>query len=259
MGSWPESLVVEFAERRAALFLGAGVSRAASSEFGKTVKGWSELLKSMAASMPGSNSEKDLVKKLINRGTLLDAAQVIRDKLTAGDFATQIRNNFRISLDHDASIYKSIVKIDPLIVFTTNYDQLLETSLNRLNSDAGAFNVCLYNQGYLLDDIRSPTRSVIKVHGSVTDPGNVILSRGGYYAARRDNASFFRVCEAAMMLNTILFVGYSFSDPDIQLILENNSISSPTRHTHFALVERLPHASIKKCAHKRIQYQLYRA
>lgn len=34
----------------------------------------------------------------------------------------------------------------------------------------------------------------------------------------------------------MLFVGYSLSDPDITLLLENASIAAPCAHSHYALV-----------------------
>ena len=42
-----------------------------------------------------------------------------------------------------------------------------------------------------------------------------------------------------------MFIGYSFSDPDFQLVLENANIAAPTSHPHFAVVSDAIHPAIK--------------
>lgn len=48
----------------------------------------------------------------------------------------------------------------------------------------------------------------------------------------------------------MLFVGASLTDPDIQLVLENASISAPSAHPHYALAEKTRHGSIKAAIKK---------
>ena len=48
-----------------------------------------------------------------------------------------------------------------------------------------------------------------------------------------------------MTVSTVLFIGYSVNDPDVQLILENINIYSHSEHSHYALVEKFEHTAIK--------------
>ena len=83
----------------------------------------------------------------------------------------------------------------------------------------------------------SPVRLIVKAHGCVADPARIVLSRSQYFKERQLHAGFYNVLDALFITHTILFVGYSMSDPDIQLVLENSNISATSSHTHYALVE----------------------
>ena len=185
---------------------------------------------------------------------MLDAAQILADSIAVADFTKLLRDKLNITLPDVANIYKSLIAIDPTIMFTTNFDQFLEAAYMRLSGGHG-YNICRYNEHHLLNDIRSPIRSIAKVHGCITQPANLIMTRTSYFDARRTYRPFFRVVESSLITNTLLFIGYSFSDPDIQLILENNYLAAPTAHTHFALVQKFEHPSIRDALRKTYNIQ----
>lgn len=242
--NWPEALVREFAERRAVLFLGAGFSIATAAADGKTFPSWTDLLLSLSDRLPKA-VEKKAVKDLIREKNYLDAAQIIWDGIPIADLRLQIIATFGIKLDSEQDLYRNIIDIDPQVILTTNYDKLLESALTSLSKSDDAYNVCLYNQNHALDDIRSPQRSILKVHGCVTQPNDIILTRLQYFDAKRRFPAYFQTVSSVLTINTTLFIGYSLSDPDIQLILEFNNLSAPSRNPHYALVQKLPHVSVK--------------
>ncbi len=86
---------------------------------------------------------------------------------------------------------------------------------------------------------------MIKAHGCVSDPTKIVLSRSSYYTAKQEYPGFYRLLDALFLTHTLLFVGCSLTDPDIQLVLENANISVPSAHPHYALVEKTRHPSIK--------------
>jgi hypothetical protein len=157
-GVWPDSLVTEFGERRAALFLGAGVSAGAAKQFGLKVPTWPELLLDLTGKLAKKNAQ-EITRKLVRRGQMLDAAQILSDSIAIADLTKLLRDKFNIALPDDADIYKYLIAIDPTIMFTTNFDQFLETAYMRLSGGHG-YNVCRYNEHHLLNDIRSPMRSL---------------------------------------------------------------------------------------------------
>jgi hypothetical protein len=63
------------------------------------------------------------------------------------------------------------------------------------------------------------------------------------------------VLDALFVTHTVLFVGYGLSDPDIQLLLENATISARSSHPHYALVEDTVHADVESAA--RTSYNIH--
>lgn len=130
-------------------------------------------------------------------------------------------------------------------LFTTNYDNIYETYCLSESSDQG-YNVCKYYDTHLLNDIRSTTRIIIKAHGCISDPTKLVLTKSSYFEARRDYPQFYAILDSLFLTSTLLFVGCSLSDPDIQLVLENSNISAKTDHRHYSLMPSGTHYSLKK-------------
>lgn len=188
-------------------------------------------------------------KTLINKGLFLDAAEVITDRSNHADFDNYIRETFVQPRFAANELHKIILEIDPKIVITTNYDEIYDQYCKSGHADSG-YNICRYYESFAVENIRSRIRLVIKAHGCVSDPTKVVLSRSSYFAARRDFPGFYELLDALFLTHTLLFVGCSLGDPDIQLVLENSHISAPSAHPHYALVEKSRHPSIKSAIKK---------
>lgn len=241
---WPPSLVQEVAERRVVFFVGAGFSKLALRSVNSDLPAWSELLTQLANALERPIDRK-VARDLVKSREYLNAAQIIRDKMAGGDFSAKLREIFLLQGLGTISLYKILAKIDPMIIITTNYDQLIEKNIEDETIEGRSHNTCKYNQDFALDDIRSPIRSILKMHGCITEPQNVILDRRSYFRARQKYGSFFNLIESISTINTLIFLGYSLSDPDMQLILENVTLSHPTQHTHYALMPKFTHPSLK--------------
>jgi len=94
-----------------------------------------------------------------------------------------------------------------------------------------------YDQG-LINRLRSPTRVIVKVHGCGTTPECTILSKSAFFKSRSTAPAFFKSIESLFLTYTLLFLGYSVGDPDIQLLLENSTITASSEHPHYALMPR---------------------
>lgn len=246
MPSWPESFIAEAAERRVALFIGAGISASAFAEHGQAFPTWPSLLNGLADVLT-KKTEKDYTKKLVRRGQLLDAAQILVDSLPQADLTNAIRHHIPPNQIVHSSVYEDLLKLDTKTTITTNYDRLIEQNFEHFSA-GHAHNLCKYNQDHALDDIRSPMRSILKAHGCITEPSKIILSKASYFHARRDFPGFFSLLTSVMTLNTMLFVGYSFADPDIQLLLENVNMAVKCEHSHFAIVPKFEHRALRDVA-----------
>lgn len=247
---WDPAFVEELAARRCIIFLGSGASASSTSADGnKRPPDWEGLLNLLLAATP-DGEDKDFAKTKIEKKEYLDAAEVICSKITAANFAAIMRNELVTPRYQPSSIHKSILKIDPKITITTNYDDIYEKFCATGDAKDG-YNVCRHYDTHLINDLRSPVRSIIKAHGCVTDLSKSVLTKHQYFRARQENPNFFKILDAIFITHTLFFVGYSLSDPDIQLLLENTNITSPSAHTHYAVVKKgTMHSALRDSATK---------
>lgn len=239
MVTWPEALVRELADRRVLVFVGAGISRAASP--GSPT--WGGLLEDLSRKL-GKKTDRTLVRQLIRQNSLLDAAQVISDGVGRADINAKLRSTFQPAVTPHHSIYNSLLSLDLKTVVTTNYDEFIEKNFEYYSGGNAAYSVSRYNSSDLLEHLRSPSRIVVKAHGCITEPGKIVLDRSSFFRARQQNRGFFDILSALFTINTVLFLGYSLGDPDMQIILENIHSSSESSHGHYSLLPKQKHRSL---------------
>lgn len=232
---WPPSLVEELAARRCIVFIGAGASAGCISAIDdNNPPTWIQLLDNLKNRISATQGTPT-IDALIEKEKYLDAAEVIYNKLPAAEFSRAIRELFIQPRYNESSIHESVLKIDPKVVVTTNYDDIYDRYCRNGMAYDG-YNVCKYYEQHLATDLRSPVRIIVKAHGCVSDISKIILTRSQYFRAKQVYHEFYAILNALFMTNTLLFIGYSMSDPDIQLVLENANIFSRSTHPHYALV-----------------------
>ena len=102
---------------------------------------------------------------------------------------------------------------------TTNFDDHLKDHLY----DTGVSFVPLGNSEVDFRKIRDDTdRIIVKLHGSLDDPDNVVLTSNQYAAFRSapGRQYFRRKLGYIFEMADVIIVGYSLGDPDIEFILE---------------------------------------
>ena len=234
--TWPLALVAELAARRCITFIGAGASAGCIAADGRSQPPlWRLFLMQLKNAMP-VGIDFTTIDDLIAKDRFLDAAEVILGKLTPADLTRIVREQFVQPKFSHSRIHEAVLAIDPKIVVTTNYDDIYD-SYCRTGMAKDGYNVCRYYEDHLVNDLRSPVRLIIKAHGCVSDPSKIVLTRSQYFRERQRYGAFYSVLDALFITNTLLFIGYSLSDPDIQLLLENATIAARSSHTHYALVE----------------------
>lgn len=108
-------------------------------------------------------------------------------------------------------IHERIVKLNPRCIITTNYDDLLETAFN--------------NHGVFLDVIEKDSdlpythtgQMIVKMHGGFRY-NNFVLKEDDYLNYSVDFTLIENYVKALFARYTVLFVGYSFNDPDTKQI-----------------------------------------
>lgn len=73
--------------------------------------------------------------------------------------------------------------------------------------------------------------------GLLSDKDVAYLHRSQYHKAKREHSNFYEVLKALFIIHTVIFVGCSLDDPDVQLILEDVNIIGSSQRPHYILTK----------------------
>ena len=212
----------EVEEGNAAIFVGAGLSRPAG------FVDWRMLLKSVAEEL-GLDVEKEtnlvaLAQYYCNErfGNRSDINRVMLEEFTK---------------DADVTVNHRILARLPIFTYwTTNYDQLVERALE----EAGKKPDVKYTIAHLALSLPRRDAVVYKMHGDISDPGKTILIKDDYERYHLTGQAFITALTGDLISKTFLFLGFSFSDPNIDYVLSRIRASyAENMRTHYCFVKRL--------------------
>lgn len=222
ISSFIDKYIKEIKNNNAAVFIGAGFSK--SSGF----VDWKTLLRGIAEDL-GLDVEKEydlvsLAQYCYNRNR---NRSVINDVIF-NEFTKEktLNENHRI-----------IARLPIFTYWTTNYDSLIEDALD----DAQRIADVKYNNKHL--SLTKPHRDAIvyKMHGDKSNPDEAILIKDDYEKYYRNHAQFITALSGDLISKTFLFIGFSFSDPNIDYILSRVRIDYDNQNSrqHYAIMREV--------------------
>lgn len=242
---WPDILVEELARRRVLLFLGSGVSKNSVGAKGQRPPLWKEFLEHGAAKCKKASAI--LVRRHIAEGDLLTACELLKDALGA-TWHELINHHFVTPQYVPAEVHNKIFLLDARIVVTQNFDRIYDIHAGAKSQ--GTIYVKSYDENDTADFIRRRRRVVLKAHGSIDAPGQMVFTRGDYARARYSHAGFYSLLDGLMLTHTCLFLGCGTSDPDIAMMLERAVHLHPSAVPHFIVMGGKPNSDLER-AYKR--------
>eukprot|EP00935_MAST-01C_sp_MAST-1C-sp1_P000061 g61.t1 len=172
------------------IFLGAGAS------MGAGLPSWGQLLKELASTnaVPpiDTNSEEWNAMDMLTQADILD-------RRTATSLGRQIASAFS--------------RMPCTEYVTTNYDTMMESSLTSYE-DAPAVSVLPHQM------VLGAETWVLKMHGCVTDPERIVLTRKDYMRYADRAAALSGIVQAKLMTKHMLFVGFSLTDDNFYRIAD---------------------------------------
>lgn len=210
-------------ENRASVFLGAGMSMSVCNcdwkgivapivvEAGMKLKDDDDLM------VMAQYAVTNLSKK---KGT---DYSVIFKNLIAGQFST--KETTRAST--------LFAKLPIKNYWTTNYDHVIEKALE---DNKSSFFVMRNNDDYSKTE-GNRDKIVYKMHGDYVDPPNIVILTDDYRYYNKKNPNFITALENDVASNSILFLGYSFRDEDVNCVLNNVSVKNMKMNEHYFIQE----------------------
>ena len=229
MIDWPNQLVQDIAGRRAVIFLGGGVSRNSVSRTGhRRPPLWEELLRNGLKKIGPSGTRH--IKKAISDRDYLHACEWIKSRLDE-EWDSFLRSELVDPQYEPAEIHDILFRLDQRIYLTPNFDCIFENHATHVTG--GQVKVKNYFDSDVHGFLRDDNTYVIKIHGTINNPSNLIFSQYDYAKARVAYSTFYDAIDACLLTHTFLFVGCGISDPDLTLILENQRFNFPTARPHY--------------------------
>lgn len=184
-------------ENRLVIFVGAGVSANSG------IPTWNKLVNAFKEELPNRLSQETDALKI---------AQLYKDSRGHKEYMDKVKSILLYNKVVPNPLHESILSLNPCHIITTNYDDLLEQAL--LNE-------------YLFYDIIREDKDIpqmtnpnalIKMHGDYSKD-NIVLTENDYYNYKNNFPLIRAFVQSLFASKLVLFVGFSFSDLNLKMIL----------------------------------------
>ncbi len=226
VGITKEAFIKEYAEslknEKASLFIGSGISRQAG------YATWKRTLKECADEI-----DLDVEKE--------------RDLITLAEFYVQTKQRTKINQTiasyfkdkngNPTNVHRILATLPIKSIWTTNYDTLIERYLSEADI---TYSVVTDDRSYISLDPTAKVK-VHKIHGDVNTPDRCVITRRDYEKFEEEHDIVLSELKGEMCTNSFLFLGYSFSDIDIQHILSKIRLIYDEDHPqrHYCVIEKV--------------------
>ncbi|WP_144604057.1 SIR2 family protein [Algoriphagus algorifonticola] len=183
-----------------AIFVGAGISKSSETESFK-LPDWADLIKDLKTELD-IQDEFDFLK--IAQLYYLEFGEFIYYKKLKEYFPDYIK---------PSELHKLIFRINPHVIITTNWDNILERTIEE--------------NAFIYDTISSDTdltrsslqNKVIKMHGDFTN-NNIVFKEDDYINYQLNFPLLENYLKSILSTHTVLFIGYSYNDFNLKQILK---------------------------------------
>ncbi len=233
----------ELHNRNVAAFIGAGFSMSTG------FLDWKTLLEHIIEDL-GLDPEKE--------HDLVSVAQYFVNKSGSNKnvLTRTILHNFGVSKIPTKS-HEILASLPIHTFWTTNYDRLIEKSLE----DAKKVPDVKHTVEHL--SVTWPNRDAVvyKMHGDVCDPTNAVICKDDYERYPFKMGQFASLLKGDLIKKTFLFLGFSFTDPNIDFILSRvRAVLENDQREHYCIqkkITRLPIETEKDFEYRQLKQDYF--
>ncbi|MDE6474751.1 MAG: SIR2 family protein [Clostridia bacterium] len=144
----------------------------------------------------------------------------IKNKLTVGE---SVSNHIQ-----------SIIKLNLNQIWTTNFDEIIESAIKK---EYGVEPIILSTSKDLLSKNINAEHVVYKLNGTIQDETTMVLTKTDFFEYFKKQRLFFEILKRQLVLDSFLFIGYSFQD-DLVLnaLREIKDVFPNNGQTHYRFV-----------------------
>ena len=227
----------------AAVFAGAGLSRPAG------FVDWRGLLRDLAKELGlDIDLEQDLVAVAQYHLNANARSRHRLNKLLVDEFSERAA---------PTPAHATLARLPLRTYWTSNYDDLIEDALK---AEGRQFDKRATITSLPVTRPRS-SAAVYKMHGDTNEPARMVITRDDYEEYANNSGPFLDVLQSHLITKTFLFLGLSFTDPNLELVLgQVRAAFKQGPRTHFAIMRREPRSkrasTASTYAARKQQYQI---
>ncbi|MHA5053041.1 SIR2 family protein [Streptomyces sp. SD15] len=194
----PLELAEQFGRGNGVLFVGAGLSKGAG------LPDWQGLVRGLAEELPGCPSGAD------HR----DIAAYYELEFGRNRLVQRIRDQLDTLHLQPTHVHHALVELPVPLVVTTNFDDLIEMTYRAQRKPYNAVTRAVDAGFWSSDRVQ-----IVKIHGDLAHPESIVITSNDYEGITTDRPSLVRLLSATLQTRTVLFLGYSVTDPDLRILL----------------------------------------
>lgn len=225
LGEFYDHFCRAIVEGNATIFAGAGLSRPSG------YVDWKGLMEEIA---------RDLDLDIAKESDLIALAQYhLNNRASRAKLNRKLIEEFT----EDVSItenHRLIANLPIRTVWTTNYDTLIEQAFDEAKK---RYDAKITSQNLPLQKPRCDV-TIFKMHGDVSQPDAAVLTKEDYELYHDHRQGFTIRLQSDLISKTFLFLGFSFTDPNIDYILSRiRVLLGQNTGEHYCVMRNIPKPS----------------
>jgi SIR2-like domain len=246
---------------RVLIFLGAGLSFGVGRYLGRAsferpqpydddrFPSWPDLIERMRRRVVADTDdphEATAFDSFFEHNDYPDCAQLFRATVGRSEYHAFLESQFGTSAEDEGNLtasHEALVRLPVRELFTTNYDQLIELAFA---SRGETLVVSTSSDEFKQHHADRPGHHLIKVHGSIEAPDEIVLTREDYAESRRARAEMFEHLREEVRYSSFLFMGFSLTDPNFNIIRDDARVVMGENMPSSYLVQQRPNPVMER-------------